>query len=79
MKQLVDIKDNCCTEMFSGNGNSKVSLTYGLKWVGAGDDCASKNKYGPYYFTLKCFYMPSSYIVLLIPCNSILPSHTNRI
>ena len=23
------IKDDCCTEMFKGNGNSKVSPTYG--------------------------------------------------
>ena len=26
MKELIDIKDDCCTEMFSGNGNSKVLL-----------------------------------------------------
>ena len=38
------LKDDCCTEMFRGNGNSKVSPTdaptNGLTWAGA---CVSKN------------------------------------
>ena len=49
------IKDDSCTEMLWGNGNSKVSpmngpkvsqtygLSYGLTWVGARDACVSKN------------------------------------
>ena len=31
------IKDDCCTEMFRDDGNSKVCPTDGLTWVGARD------------------------------------------
>ena len=38
------MEDDCCTEMFKGNGNS--SMTNGLTWVGARETCVSKNLYG---------------------------------
>ena len=50
-------QDDCCAEMFRGNGNSNVSRTdgrtnlrtNGLTWVGATDTCVSKK--GPQTFS----------------------------